>query len=556
MLGIIGLWASSVLGLLAVPILIGTDAFFSGSAGCSGQPTGAAGQPAAQRQGQLDPGQLPDWYKQVGQQYGVPWTVLAGIGTVESDNGQTTLPGVHSGAERLRRGRADADRDRRRGRQQLGRRAGPPGQREGQRRRHRRRRRRDRERLRPRRRDRRRRQVPAGSPACRPTRRRRSSPTTTCSPTCRACCTGRRRTRAALLRGHPRQHAVGQLGGQLRHRRPGRARRPARRTAVATAITYAEQQLGKPYLWGGTGPDAFDCSGLVMMAYRAAGSTSRAPRSSSGPPSACPASQAQPGDLVFFAGADGTPTSPGHVGLVIGNGKMIEAYATGFPVRISSYGHPVVTAATRSSASPAPGRGPEPPPRPLRPRPRRPACPPRAPPSLLLTSPLVDRFDEFLDPDVLLVIYRLPRRVYLTVAVVSRSFVRMQNGAQRLHLAGAVLMVAAALGPACPVQYSLSASGQPTGGAGSLDGPFVALGDSFAAGDLIPVSPSGTPAGCLRSSHDYGADAAAALGAHQLHRRHLHRRDDQEHDGSRSRSCAAPRRRSSVPWRPTTRWSR
>jgi len=48
-------------------------------------------------------------------------------------------------------------------------------------------------------------------------------------------------------------------------------------------------------------------------------------------------------------------------------------------------------------------------------------------------------------------------------------------------------------------------------GAGSLTGPFVALGDSFAAGDLIPASPSGAPAGCLRSSHDYGADAAAAL---------------------------------------------
>ena len=50
-----------------------------------------------------------------------------------------------------------------------------------------------------------------------------------------------------------------------------------------------------------------------------------------------PASQAQPGDLVFFAGADGTPTSPGHVGLVIGGGKMIEAYATGFPIRVASY---------------------------------------------------------------------------------------------------------------------------------------------------------------------------------------------------------------------------
>ena len=47
---------------------------------------------------------------------------------------------------------------------------------------------------------------------------------------------------------------------------------------------------------------------------------------------------------------------------------------------------------------------------------------------------------------------------------------------------------------------------------GPFSGPFVALGDSFAAGDLIPSSPTGTPAGCLRSSHDYGADAAAALG--------------------------------------------
>ena len=41
---------------------------------------------------------------------------------------------------------------------------------------------------------------------------------------------------------------------------------------------------------------------------------------------------------MFFAGSDGTTTDPGHVGLVIGGGKMIEAYATGFPIRISTYG--------------------------------------------------------------------------------------------------------------------------------------------------------------------------------------------------------------------------
>jgi len=108
---------------------------------------------------------------------------------------------------------------------------------------------------------------------------------------------------------------------------------------VATAIDFAEAQLGKPYVFGATGPDAFDCSGLVMMAYRAAGVY--IPRTSEqqflwGPQ--VPASRVQPGDLVFFAGADGTPQAPGHVGLVIGHDEMIEAYATGFPIRVSVFG--------------------------------------------------------------------------------------------------------------------------------------------------------------------------------------------------------------------------
>ena len=107
---------------------------------------------------------------------------------------------------------------------------------------------------------------------------------------------------------------------------------------VASIIAFAEQQLGKPYQWGGTGPDAFDCSGLVMQAYRAAGID--IPRTSQqqwlwGP--RINVSQVQPGDLVFFPGSDGTVTSPGHVGLVIGGGKMIEAFATGFPIRVAPY---------------------------------------------------------------------------------------------------------------------------------------------------------------------------------------------------------------------------
>jgi cell wall-associated NlpC family hydrolase len=75
-----------------------------------------------------------------------------------------------------------------------------------------------------------------------------------------------------------------------------------------------------------------------MMAYRTAGiNIERTSEAQWASEQRVSASQVQPGDLVFFAGSDGTTTSPGHVGLVIGNGKMIEAYATGFPIRVSSY---------------------------------------------------------------------------------------------------------------------------------------------------------------------------------------------------------------------------
>ena len=111
--------------------------------------------------------------------------------------------------------------------------------------------------------------------------------------------------------------------------------------AAGTAIAFAQAQLGKPYLYGGTGPDAFDCSGLVMMAYQSAGVT--IPRTSEVQyaqlPHVSPA-DVKPGDLVFFAGGDGTATSPGHVGLVVDPARrlMIDAYETGVPIRYDTYG--------------------------------------------------------------------------------------------------------------------------------------------------------------------------------------------------------------------------
>jgi peptidoglycan DL-endopeptidase CwlO len=119
-------------------------------------------------------------------------------------------------------------------------------------------------------------------------------------------------------------------------------------------LAYAEAQLGKPYQWGATGPDAYDCSGLAMMAYRAAGIA--IPRTSQAQwayGTQIPASEVQPGDLVFFAGADGTPAAPGHVGIVLdpATHTMIDAYETGYPVEEDTYGLP----ASKGGLSPVTG---------------------------------------------------------------------------------------------------------------------------------------------------------------------------------------------------------
>ena len=106
--------------------------------------------------------------------------------------------------------------------------------------------------------------------------------------------------------------------------------------APSTAVAYARAQLGKPYVYGATGPDAFDCSGLVQAAYQSAGVG--IPRTSQDQwahlPHVPPAG-VRPGDLVFFPGSDGTFAAPGHVALVIGGGQMIQAYATGVPIEVS-----------------------------------------------------------------------------------------------------------------------------------------------------------------------------------------------------------------------------
>jgi peptidoglycan DL-endopeptidase CwlO len=329
-------------GLLVTPMLIvgGSSLLFAAGGGCSGGAGGSAGQPAASTDASDSiPANYLTLFQQTGQQYGVPWVILAGIGKVESDDGRSNLPGVsslsnaygaagpmqigigglsgntwggapvHPASEQVNGVATDAD-------------GGPDAS------------------------------VYDPADAIAGAAKYLLENGVQTNPAGAIFAYNHSESYVQLVLSYAAEYARGgyTVAGAVADDVPGCipgltvAAGPATGTAqapnqaAATAISFAEQQLGKPYLFGGTGPDAFDCSGLVMMAYRSA--SIYIPRTSQeqwlwGPQ--VPASQVEPGDLVFFVGSDGTPTAPGHVGLVIGNGMMIEAYATGYPIRVASY---------------------------------------------------------------------------------------------------------------------------------------------------------------------------------------------------------------------------
>jgi cell wall-associated NlpC family hydrolase len=115
--------------------------------------------------------------------------------------------------------------------------------------------------------------------------------------------------------------------------------------AAGTAIRFAEAQIGKPYVWGGTGPDGFDCSGLTMQSWAAAGiSIGRTSEDQWATAQqngwVIPASQRGPGDLVFYNVPGDTQAVPNHVAMLVSRSQEIEAYATGTPVRLAGIGAP------------------------------------------------------------------------------------------------------------------------------------------------------------------------------------------------------------------------
>ena len=110
---------------------------------------------------------------------------------------------------------------------------------------------------------------------------------------------------------------------------------PANSSKAARVVAFARSQIGKPYVFGGAGPNVWDCSGLTLMAYASIGIsigehgvTSQYDRAKA-QGLLVPVSEAQAGDLVFYASGGAFD----HVAIASGDGNMIEAPHAGADVR-------------------------------------------------------------------------------------------------------------------------------------------------------------------------------------------------------------------------------
>ena len=111
---------------------------------------------------------------------------------------------------------------------------------------------------------------------------------------------------------------------------------------AAAAVAFARAQLGKPYVWGASGPDAFDCSGLIQAAWAAAGvSLPRTTYDQINAGQRISVSQLQPGDLVFYY------SGISHVGIYVGNHQIIHAPHPGASVEYAPVDEMPVSGAVR-----------------------------------------------------------------------------------------------------------------------------------------------------------------------------------------------------------------
>lgn len=99
-------------------------------------------------------------------------------------------------------------------------------------------------------------------------------------------------------------------------------------------VNYAKSKSGGPYAWGGTGPVGFDCSGLVLKSFAAAGIS--VPRTGTAQfwaaPQRVPLSQMRYGDLLVFDESPAGSGQFGHIAIYVGNGQVVQALAPGYPI--------------------------------------------------------------------------------------------------------------------------------------------------------------------------------------------------------------------------------
>ncbi|MEV8389533.1 MULTISPECIES: NlpC/P60 family protein [unclassified Streptomyces] len=118
------------------------------------------------------------------------------------------------------------------------------------------------------------------------------------------------------------------LGPNATSMAPGAVRAPNARAAAAVAFAYGA--IGKPYVWGATGPGAFDCSGLTQAAWRSAGvALPRTTYTQINTGQRVSRGDLAPGDLVFFF------SGISHVGIYVGGGQMVHAPRPGSAVRLA-----------------------------------------------------------------------------------------------------------------------------------------------------------------------------------------------------------------------------
>ncbi|HST66811.1 MAG TPA: NlpC/P60 family protein [Mycobacteriales bacterium] len=135
------------------------------------------------------------------------------------------------------------------------------------------------------------------------------------------------------------------LGGQLP---------PSAPQAVTVAIRYALAQVGKPYVWGATGPDTYDCSGLVQRSYAMAGvSLPRTSREQARVGTPVELADLLPGDLLFWAYNPGDLSTVHHVAMYLGDGKIVQAPQPGEYVEVTGLWLSGYAGAVRVASGPA-----------------------------------------------------------------------------------------------------------------------------------------------------------------------------------------------------------